>query len=89
MLAVRNTIQSFRRRDLESNAEILACELRPESNRKLLTVVFYRPPDSGFNYIKEFKKALRLAFIAKFDRIIVCGDFNLPNIDWSTGTCSH
>ena len=58
MLAVRNTIPSIRRKDLESNAELLACELRPESKMKVLVVVFYRPPNSDLAYIKEFKKSL-------------------------------
>ena len=44
MLAVKNTIQSLRRIDLEGNAEILLCELRPDARRKILAVVFYRPP---------------------------------------------
>ena len=67
MLAVRNTIASIRKKDLESNAELLAVELRPESKRKLLAVVFYRPPNSDPAYIKEF---------------------NLPYIDWATGTAT-
>lgn len=25
---------------------------------------------------------------AKFDLVIICGDFNLPHIDWSTGTAT-
>lgn len=88
MLTVRNTIASIRRNDLESNAEILACELRLESKRKLLVLVFYRPPNSDLAYIKEFKTSLLLASKAKFDQVIICGDFNLPHIDWSTGTAT-
>lgn len=84
-LAVRNNISSVRRHDLETNAEIMACELRPNSRRKILAVAFYRPPDSDLNYLKEFKKLLRLATRIKFDQIIVLGDFNLPKINWSTG----
>lgn len=42
MLAIGNSIPCLRRKDLESNAEILVCELRPESKRKLLVVVYYR-----------------------------------------------
>lgn len=43
MLAVRNTIHSLRRKDLESSAEILACELHLE-RRKLLALVFFTNP---------------------------------------------
>ena len=82
MLAVRNSIPSFRRLDLESAAEILACELRPSGKKKVLFVVFYRPPSSDLSYLKEFTKSLRLVSKAKFDNIVIAGDFNLPNIDW-------
>ena len=58
LLAVRNSIQNFRRTDLETNSEILACEIRPDSRRTFLAMVFYRPPGSDLNYIREFKKAL-------------------------------
>ena len=34
--------------------------------------------------MKDFKKALKLVFKSNFESIIVCGDFNLPDIDWNT-----
>ena len=86
-LAVRNTILSVRRKDLESNAEMLVCEIiHPENKKKLLAIVFYRPPDTDLNYIKQLKKSLQLVHNTnKFDQVIICGDFNLPHIDWTTG----
>jgi endonuclease/exonuclease/phosphatase family metal-dependent hydrolase len=90
LLAVRENILSMRRQDLESSAEMLVCELRPESKKKIAVIVFYRPPDSDLKYIKEFKKSLQLIQRRnKFDQIIVCGDFNLPNIDWTTGVATN
>ena len=83
-------ILSMRRRDLENKAEILVCEIHPESTKKIAVIVFYRPPDSDLNYIKEFKKTLQLIRSQnKFDQLIVCGDFNLPNIDWNTGVTTN
>jgi exonuclease III len=62
MLAVRNTMLSIRRKDLESeNAEIVACEIRLESKKKFLFLAFYRPPNTDINHIKELKKSLHLA----------------------------
>ena len=57
-------------------------------------IVFYRPPDSDLQYIKEFKRSLQLVQRCdRFDQVIICGDFiyipNIPNIDWSTGTASN
>ena len=88
MLAVRNAINSIRRSDLECSAEELVCEIRPSLKRKLLIVVFYRPPDSNLDYLKELKKSFRLANQARFDQLVVCGDFNLPHIDWEFGTAT-
>ena len=87
MLAVRKSIQTIRRRDLESNSEVLICEIRPNAKRKFL-VVFYRPPDSTLECMRELKKSLRLSSQKQFDQIILCRDFNLPHIDWSTGVAS-
>ena len=85
MLAVRNNIISIRRYDLECNAELLACEIRLGSRRKVLVVVFYRPPDANLDNLKEFKKTLILGNKSGFDQLFICGDFNLPNINWQTG----
>ena len=90
LLAVHENILSMRRQDLESSAEMLVCELRPESKKKIAVIVFYRPPDSDLKYIKEFKKSLQLIQRRnKFDQVIVCGDFYLPNIDWTTGVATN
>ena len=86
MLAVRNNILCIRRKDLENEqTEMLACAIRPKTKKKLLVLVFYRPPNTGLNYMKDFKKALKLVCKSNFDFVIVCGDFNLPDIDWTTG----
>ena len=80
----------MRRKDLETSAEIIVCEVRPVERKKIAVIVLYRPPDSDLQYIKEFKRSLQLVQRCnRFDQIIICGDFNIPNIDWSTGTASN
>ena len=88
MLAIRNIITCVRRKDLECNAETLFCEIRPDSKRKFLIAVFHRPPDSTLEYMKELRKSLRMSSEAHFDQLFLCGDFNLPNINWKTGTAT-
>ena len=79
MLAVRNNMFNLRRKDLESNnADMLACEIRPQSRK-----------NTDLNNIKQLKRALTLGSKPKFDSLIVCGDFNLPHIDWSTGVATN
>ena len=68
---------------------MIVCEIRPESRKKLLVIVFYRPPDTDLNYIKEFKKSLQsIQNSNKFDQLLICSDFNLPHIDWTSGSTS-
>ena len=71
----------FEEQILKQAQKLLSVNYAPSK----LLIVFYRPPDTDLKYIKEFKKSLKLVSKANFERIIVLGDFNLPNIDWSTG----
>ena len=90
LLAVRENIFSMRRKDLETSAEIIVCEVRPVERKKIAVIVFYRPPDSDLQYIKEFKRSLQLVQRCnRFDQVIICGDFNRLDIDWKTGTASN
>ena len=61
MLAVKNSIQTLHRKDLEGDVEIVLCEL------------FYRPPNSNLDHLKELKKSLHHASQFNFDQIIICG----------------
>ena len=88
LLAVRNTVPCVRRLDIETSAEIVVCELRPSCKKKILMAVFYRPPSSDYLYLKEFTKFLDQDSKAKFDQLLIVGDFNLPNVDWATVTAS-
>ena len=83
MLAVRNHLKSIRRSDLETDVELLACEIKPE-NRKFLCLVFYRPPLSGIIALKALKQCLKKANKAHFTHFLIMGDFNLPDINWQT-----
>ena len=86
MLAVREPLISVRRQDLdETNSELLVCEIKPEDRRKFLCAVFYRPPNTGVEYMKEFKRFLRKVSLSHFSQVVVLGDFNMPDIDWTTG----
>lgn len=84
MLAVRHHLKSFRRTDLETDAELLACEIKPNDRKKFLCLVFYRPPSSGIATLKALKQCLRKANRAHFTQFLVMGDFNLPDINWQT-----
>ncbi len=84
MLAVRHHFNSTRRSDLETDVELLACEIIPNDRKKFLCLVFYRPPSSGINTLKALKQCLRKANRAHFTQFLVMGDFNMPDINWLT-----
>ena len=53
-----------------------------------LCSVFYRPPDSPQLVLQELYNSF--SAISPSTPIFLCGDFNIPHIDWSTTspTCS-
>ena len=58
------------------------------SNRKTLLVgVVYRSPNSAGENNEKLLTMLRLAATIRCDYLTICGDFNLPRIDWNTIQC--
>ena len=45
--------------------------------------VVYRPPQSPVNYLEELCSSMFCAVGCNVP-VIICGDFNIPNIDWAT-----
>ena len=81
MLVVDATIPAKRRQDLETDCELLWIELSL-SPTNILFGVFYNPPDSSGSTLVQLSSSLK-AIINTSTPIIISGDFNLPNIDWS------
>ena len=67
-------------RHLETNCEVLWVELSFVPS-KLFIGVFYNPPSSNRNTIHQLQSSL--AALPGSLPVVLCGDFNLPNIDWS------
>ena len=51
--------------------------------------MFYWPPNSNLQYIKQLKKFLHNVHKATFEQVIILGDFNLPHIDWYLNASSR
>ena len=52
---------------------------------RVLVGVFYRPPSSDIDYLKEFERSLSLIESSGNNlSILLLGDFNPPQIVWST-----
>ena len=63
------------------------CAVKLSDNQRLLIGVVYRSPNSPEENNRKMLEILRRASGAGFDYLMVCGDFNLPNVDWSVNQC--
>ncbi len=77
LLMIRSNIPATRRRDLESACEILWTELPKHT----LLGVYYRPPNHSTK-LSELQQSLTR--LPSSHHVILCGDFNIPQIDWTT-----
>ena len=57
-----------------------SCGLRFQG--KTLLGVFYNPPATGTDYLCRLRNSL--ALIADSCSIVLCGDFNIPNVNWDS-----
>jgi len=78
LILVRNV---FRYVDLDTDSELLWIELCT-NKASVLFGVAYQPSGSSVNYLEEMHNSL-LCAVNKNIPVLICGDFNLPNIDWS------
>ena len=56
-------------------------------SKRLLVGVVYRSPNSPDENNRAMLEILRITTTEKFDYLLVCGDFNLPRIDWVSSLC--
>ena len=68
-----------------SNIEIVAADINVHKT-KYRVVVFYRPPQytsDDVEYMKLATDCFRSLMSSTFMRVIIMGDFNLPEVDWN------
>ena len=84
LLAVKSNISCFRRRDLEeSDCELLWVKIPFKDSSSYFVRVFYRPPSSDLTYLEVLARSSdKVSLISEHANILLCGDFNLPDIDW-------
>ena len=85
LLAVKNSIQSYRRQDLEPDySEMVTIEIVQDDGPKFIVSVVYRTPNSNFQtFITVFKSFLAKSSELSTTKLLILGDFNFPTIDWS------
>ena len=74
---VKESLRYKRRADLEiRDIECILIELI-NNHQRILFGLFYRPPNSGVNYLSSIEDSLGLAIDTGIADIIVTGDFNI------------
>ena len=87
LIAYKTHLSVTPRPDLETDCEILWCEVICHDNKSLFVGVFYRPPSSSLDVIKELNKSMSILSNhgKKARNVILTGDFNLPKLKWQDG----
>ena len=88
LIAISNSLAaSFRIIPLKCKAEMLAVEVVLENKTKIIISTCYRVGTLGLNNAEEILKGVGTLIRKKsVKKCILVGDFNLPNINWSSGT---
>ena len=89
LLAVNNRLLSSRAEELETSCEILWIKIEMVKVKSLYVGVFYRPPTSSALEANKTLEELETSILRIQNsnaNIWLCGDFNMPDIDWETGS---
>ena len=77
-------------RKLDTNCEIVWCKLNTIGSSTLYLGSFYRPPDKIDNdYLEEFIISLGRIMSNRNAHVLIGGDFNCGDIEWSTMQVPH
>ncbi|XP_071479519.1 uncharacterized protein [Diadema antillarum] len=72
---------------VESTCELTATKIQVCGQQPLIVISSYRPPKNDMAYALEMCQAIRDVIISNPSAVAwVSGDFNLPDINWSTGS---
>ena len=81
MILVQDGIPVSRRFDLETGCKVVWLQLATQSQSNFLLGVYYRPPGNSVEALEHLNNSLMSLSSCNL-LIVLCGDFNVPNIDW-------
>ena len=85
-LAVKKDIIATHRKDLNTDCESIwtQCQIQNKRSKSLFLCSYYRPSMNDANSIDELDASLfKLGEKLNKNNVIVAGDFNAPNINWT------
>ena len=74
--------------DLCNFDEYCWCEIKLEGKDRLLIGCIYRSPNSNDENNSKLSQDLTKICSKLNSHVLICGDFNYPNINWENGKCS-
>lgn len=85
LLAVKETIktETF---NFDSDVLELVSVVIMSPCSKVLVAVCYRPPNSSNDFVCELNRFLKLVSESQFKDVVLIGDFNYPNVNWTDGS---
>lgn len=84
---MHNSIIATRQTQLDCQTEALWIKIEMANQKPLYIASFYRPPGSEIRPVDALSNSLDcLHANGSFPRIIIAGDMNVPDIDWSNNT---
>ncbi|KAG1684579.1 hypothetical protein GQR58_009384 [Nymphon striatum] len=86
-IAVHNTIIAIHQPQLDCEAESIWIKIESANQKPLYLASFYRPPGNNVDPLDAIEKSLdTLQSDGSFPRLILTGDLNLPDINWTNAT---
>ena len=83
----RNDLILTHRPDFDTDCEVLWAQLQMKGSKSLFVGSFYRPPSDKDYSMDQFNKSItKVVSKSKSANILVAGDFNLGDIDWTSNS---
>ena len=86
LIAVKDEFKSTLVSELDTDCEILWVQLVLQHKKHLYICAFYRPHVSDQESLNQLELSLQRGNLTKNPKMIICGDFNLPDWDWTDRT---
>ena len=83
-ILVKENMIAIEQEDLSTNCEIIWIKLKLKKAKEILISSFYMP-HRNLDDLNEFDRSLKLANPRGTENVLVCGDFNCPDINWNFG----
>ena len=84
---VEKSLTSVEQTSLVTDGEIEWVKIKMKNNKDLLISSFYMPHREQ-KHLEELKKSLEAVDQQNVNNIVICGDFNCPDINWTNLTAS-